>query len=115
MASPQIDYVEFASTDLAASKQFFSTVFGWRFTDYGAQYSAFARAEAGLDGGFHPAESVQAGGPLVVLRSAALEQTQAAIEAAGGVIVEPIFAFPGGRRFHFREPGGNVLAVWSDS
>ncbi len=115
MASPQIDYVEFASTDLAASKQFFSTVFGWRFTDYGPQYSAFARAEAGLDGGFYPAESVQAGGPLVVLRSAALEQTQAAIEAAGGVIVEPIFAFPGGRRFHFREPGGNVLAVWSDS
>jgi predicted enzyme related to lactoylglutathione lyase len=38
-----------------------------------------------------------------------------AVTAAGGEIVKPIFAFPGGRRFHFREPGGNELAVWSET
>lgn len=54
------------------------------------------------------------GSVLVVLYSADLAQTQAKIEAAGGTIVKPVFDFPGGRRFHFSEPGGNELAVWSD-
>lgn len=37
------------------------------------------------------------------------------ISAAGSVIIKPIFAFPGGRRFHFSEPSGNEFAVWSDA
>jgi len=111
----KINYLEFASRDPAATQAFFSTVFGWRFTDYGPDYTAFDGA--GIDGGFYRAEasaSVAAGSVLVVLYSADLAQTQAKIEAAGGTIVKPIFDFPGGRRFHFTEPGGNELAVWSD-
>lgn len=111
----KINYVEFASCDLAASKQFFADTFGWQFQDYGDAYSAFSGA--GLDGGFFSGEqtaSTATGSALIVLYSNNLEDTQEKIEQAGGRITQAIFAFPGGRRFHFREPGGNELAVWSE-
>ena len=112
---PGINYVEYAARDLAATKAFFEAAFGWRFTDYGPDYTAFS--DQGLDGGFYRAElkAVAAqGSALLVFYSATLEETQRAVEAAGGVIVKPIFPFPGGRRFHFCEPSGNEFAVWSD-
>ena len=31
----QIDYIEFPATDIEGSKRFYSTVFGWKFEDYG--------------------------------------------------------------------------------
>lgn len=111
----KIDYVEFPARDLAATKAFFSAVFGWAFTDYGPDYSAFAGQ--GLDGGFFRAGLAAdsgMGSALIVFYSMDLEDTLARIEAAGGTINKPIFGFPGGRRFHFREPSGNELAVWSD-
>lgn len=112
----KINYVEFPATNLAAAKQFFSTVFGWTFVDYGPEYTAFANA--GLDGGFFKSEQVvstQSGSALIVFYSRQLEQTRQKIESAGGSIIKPIFSFPGGRRFHFADPNGNEYAVWSDS
>jgi predicted enzyme related to lactoylglutathione lyase len=112
----KIDYVEYPTHDLQASKAFFTRVFDWTFEDYGPQYTAFSNA--GLDGGFFPSETTATtdnGGALIVFYSAELEQTLAKIELAGGKICKPIFSFPGGRRFHFIEPGGNELAVWSDA
>jgi predicted enzyme related to lactoylglutathione lyase len=109
-----INYVEFGTPDLPATKRFFEAAFGWTFTDYGPDYAAFAGQ--GLDGGFFtaPAVSRQAqGGALIVFHSAQLEDTLARVQAAGGEVLKPIFAFPGGRRFHFAEPGGNELAVWT--
>lgn len=110
-----IDYVEFPSRDLALTKAFFSTVFGWEFTDYGPEYTAFANQ--GLNGGFFYSDKVassEKGGALIIFYSEQLEQTLARIESAGGRIVKPIFSFPGGRRFHFADPTGNEYAVWSD-
>lgn len=114
----KINYVELPAKNLDATKAFFRDVFGWSFTDYGTEYTAFAAAEAGLDGGFYQADfaaSTQTGSALVVLYSSDLAKTQAKIEAAGGVIIKPVFAFPGGRRFHFADPNGNEYAVWSDN
>ncbi len=111
----KIDYVEFPAKDLAATKAFFSRAFGWSFTDYGPDYTAFA--DQGLDGGFFKAElaaTTKSGSALVVLYSDRLEETLSRIEEAGGRILKPIFAFPGGRRFHFAEPSGNEFAVWSE-
>lgn len=111
----KINYVEFPARDLAATKQFFERVFGWSFEDYGPDYMAFSKQ--GLDGGFFRSDksaTTGQGSALVVFYSQDLEQTQAKIEQAGGRIVEPIFSFPGGRRFHFSEPSGNEFAVWSD-
>ena len=106
-----INYLEFPSRNLAATKAFFSTVFGWTFTDYGPEYTAFSNA--GMDGGFYAADQVSttANGSA----SANLEATQDNIENAGGLIVKPIFSFPGGRRFQFTEPAGNEFAVWTDT
>lgn len=111
----KINYVEFPARDLAATKKFFETVFGWTFVDYGPEYTSFA--EQGTDGGFFKADlasTTENGGALIVFYSDALEKVQEKVENAGGEIVKPIFGFPGGRRFHFKEPSGNELAVWSD-
>ena len=113
----QINYVELAATDVARAKKFYASVFGWSFQDWGADYIGFDAKSAGLDGGFRKAESGQKSGdgaPLVVLYSADLKATESAILAAGGSIAVPTFEFPGGRRFHFSDGVGNVLAVWSE-
>ncbi len=111
----KMNYVEFPAKDLAATKAFFEAVFGWSFTDYGPDYSAFENQ--GLDGGFFQADlasSTENGAALVIFYSAQLEATLAKVEKAGGAILKPIYAFPGGRRFHFTEPSGNEFAVWGE-
>jgi predicted enzyme related to lactoylglutathione lyase len=108
----RVDYIEFPTTNIEASKRFYSGVFGWEFTDYGPDYSSFR--DGRMSGGFASAPTVAAGGPLVVLYSIGLEEIEAAIQAHGGQIVRETFEFPGGRRFHFTDPSGNELAVWSD-
>lgn len=107
-----IQYVELYAADLEKVKSFYSTVFGWTFTDYGDGYTAFDNS--GLEGGFEKVESVTPGGPLVVLYHADLELARENVVTGGGAIVREIFSFPGGRRFHFTDPSGNELAVWSD-
>lgn len=108
----RIDYVEFPTTDMSETKKFYSGVFGWSFTDYGPDYASFH--DGRLGGGFVAAPEVAAGGPLVVLYAVSLEDMEAKITECGGKIVRETFEFPGGRRFHFTDPGGNELAVWSD-
>jgi pimeloyl-ACP methyl ester carboxylesterase/predicted enzyme related to lactoylglutathione lyase len=108
-----IDYIEFLVRDTEASKRFYAAAFGWTFTDYGPDYAGIHGRDR-EQGGLRRADSVPKGGPLVVLYSTDLEATHAAVQAAGGKIVQEIFAFPGGRRFHFEDPSGNVLAVWSE-
>lgn len=111
----KINYVEFPANDLEAIKTFFAKAFGWSFTDYGPEYTAFSNE--GLDGGFYRSgrsSSTENGSALIVFYSRHLEQTQARIERAGGAVIKPIFPFPGGRRFHFTDPCGNEFAVWSD-
>ncbi|HEY3706343.1 MAG TPA: VOC family protein [Terracidiphilus sp.] len=113
----KINYIEFSASDVGKAKEFYSSVFAWKFQVWGAEYISFDHDSAGIDGGFRLAnDGEQAGGctPLVVLYSADLLATQDAIVAAGGSIVVPTFEFPGGRRFHFSDGVGNVLAVWSE-
>ena len=111
----KINYVELPATDLTLVKTFYQHVFDWQFTDYGPEYTAFNNA--GLDGGFFASDkkaSTETGSALIVLYSRTLEHTKAKVVESGGTIVQDIFSFPGGRRFHFADPAGNELAVWSD-
>jgi len=110
--SEQIQYIEFLSQDLSVIKNFYSQGFGWKFTDYGPTYCGFEGVH--VDGGFELGIPVK-GSVLVILYSEALEETKAKVETAGGIIVKDIFSFPGGKRFHFTDPDGNELAVWSDT
>ena len=107
----RIDYIEFPAADIAGVKTFYSGLFGWKFTDYGPDYTSFA--DGRLAGGFYK-HGASPGGPLIVIYAADLEGMQAKVKAAGGTIAKAIFSFPGGRRFHFADPSGNELAVWSD-
>ena len=111
----KINYVEFPAINIKEAKNFFSKAFGWEFTDYGPDYTAFSNE--GLDGGFFKSDlnaSTKKGSALIILYSNELEKTQSKIENAGGSIIKPVFSFPGGRRFHFTDPNGNEYAVWSD-
>lgn len=110
-----IDYVEMPSRDLAETKRFFSALFGWSFEDYGPDYAAFN--DGRMTGGFFLAEEVwssAAACPLVVFYTAELEMSRADVVRLGGEITRDIFAFPGGRRFHFRAPGSGEFAIWSE-
>lgn len=111
MASPRIDYVELPSaTAHELTRAFYSKAFGWRFADYGPDYAATegGTVDVGLNGQVEEALSA----PLPVVRVDDLELAFAAVIAAGGLISRAIFAFPGGRRFHFIDPSGSELAVW---
>jgi len=107
----RIDYIEFHATDMAKIKAFYTQAFGWKFTDYGPDYVSFD--DGRITGGFWK-EGKAGAGPLVILYGVDLDATVARVRAAGGTIVKPPFAFPGGRRFHFADPSGNELAVWSE-
>lgn len=105
----RIDYIEFPSTDRAATSSFFTAAFGWGITSYGPEYDGLEAA--GIDGGVdQAAERVAA--TMAIIRTEDLDAAEQRVVAAGGIITRAQFDFPGGRRFHFREPGGNELAVW---
>jgi hypothetical protein len=107
----KVDYVELPGGDLPALKAFYTGAFGWTFTDYGPTYAAF---NEGVDGGFQADDGQAPAKPLVILYAHDLEAMEAKVTAAGGRVTRPIFSFPGGRRFHFADPAGNELAVWSE-
>lgn len=112
MALPRIDYVELPSvTAHEVTRGFYAKAFGWKFTNFGSDYAATTTddVDVGLNG--QPDEGLSA--PLPVIRVDDLEAVFDAVTKAGGLIAKPIFSFPGGRRFHFVDPSGSELAVWS--
>jgi predicted enzyme related to lactoylglutathione lyase len=117
MSTPEnnlrLDYVEFATSDLAATKKFLTAAFGWKFTDYGPDYASFA--DGRITGGLYAApDAPRKMNPMIVIFAVNLEDAEARVTRAGGKIVKPAFEFPGGRRFQFTEPAGLELSVWSD-
>ena len=112
MAGARIDYVELPSaTAHELTRAFYTKAFGWEFADYGPTYAATTNGttDVGLQG--DSSDSLSA--PLPVIRVDDLEGAFDAVSKAGGVIAKPIFAFPGGRRFHFIDPSGSEMAVWT--
>ncbi len=110
----KLNYVEFPAKYLTKTKDFFSRAFGWSFIDYGPSYTAFENC--GLDGGFFQSDlssRVVNGSALLVILTDDLESAYAKVIKYGGIITQEIFEFPGGKRFHFTEPSGNELAVWT--
>ena len=108
MPSP-IVYLELPSSNIAADKLFYATLFSWSFEDFGPDYAAFH--QAGLEGGFNATNDGRSKSPLPVIQTGSIEAMELSVAAAGGTITVPTFAFPGGRRFHFTDPSGNELAV----
>jgi uncharacterized protein len=107
----EITMVEYPSSTAAGSAQFLTDVFGWTATTYGPQYTDVSGG--GIAVGFQADPAGQPAGPLLVIEVADLAEARSRLEAAGGVVTREPFDFPGGSRFHFREPGGNELAVWT--
>ena len=110
-----VDYIEFqakSADELVAAKQFYGSVFGWIYKDWGSDYAD--TQSSGLGTGISVDRTNQPQHPLVVIYAESLETSRANVIAAKGEITKDIFAFPGGRRFHFLDPAGNELAVWSE-
>lgn len=110
----RINYIELPANDFAAIEAFYSAAFGWTFTSYGPEYHAFN--DGAFDGGFFKSKLTsrqENGSTLAVLLSHDLDASYATVKQHGGIIHKEIFAFPGGRRFHFLDPHGNELSVWT--
>ncbi len=109
-----INYIELPMKKSAETKKFYQQVFGWEFTDWGPDYISFSGAN--IDGGFNGLgeAKITSPGVLVVLYASDLDAKLEEVTHAGGKIVKPIYEFPGGKRFHFNDPNGNELAVWSE-
>lgn len=108
----RIDYVEIPVTDLKKAREFFAALFGWSFQEWGDDYMSFN--DGRIAGGFRRAtEPAPATGVLVVFFSTDLERDLDRVQELGATISEPIFSFPGGRRFHFVDPAGTEFAIWS--
>lgn len=111
----RINYVELTVTDLEAAKAFYGQAFGWEFNDYGPAYAGIQGADGTEVGGLDAMSDPRpVGGPFVILYSEDLDATTQAIKLAGGSITQGPYEFPGGRRFHFTDPSGNELGVWSE-
>jgi uncharacterized protein len=111
-----LDYVEISVTDLARAREFYGQAFGWRFNDYGPDYAGIQTADGGGEvGGLGVGRDTGPGGVLALLRSDDLDASVAAVEAAGGSVVEAPYDYPGGRRFFFGDPDGNVLGAYQPS
>ena len=108
-----IDYIELSVVDVSEAKRFYGAAFGWAFNDYGPDYAGI-QGQGREMGGLSKDAGVRPGGPLVILYSRALDDTLTKVKQAGGHIVKEPYGFPGGRRFHFSDPSGNELAVWSE-
>jgi predicted enzyme related to lactoylglutathione lyase len=107
-----INYIEFKAKDLDDIIKFYSEAFGWTFTSYGENYISFS--EGGVAGGFEKTDESITNGVLVILYHSNLQQIKNKVIKSGGQITKDIFSFPGGHRFHFQDPSGNELAVWSE-
>ena len=108
----QIDLIEFpvkSGEQLKQTKEFFTNVFGWKYNDWGEDYSD--TTESGASSGINADGGSSM--PLTVVYSADLEKTKQLVLQNGGKIIVDTYSFPGGKRFHFIEPSGNELAVWS--
>lgn len=109
-----INYIELGAPDLAATKAFYAAAFGWSFNDYGPGYAGIRHPGGeGEIGGLNAGTTPRPGGLLVLIESQELDGTLAAVIAAGGTITNGPYAYPGGRRFHFRDPAGNELGVYA--
>jgi len=105
----RISYLELPVANTGTAKAFYGDAFGWTFTDFGPTYAATLSGDTDL--GFQADSAQKTTAALPVVEVSDLEATLAAVERAGGKITVPIFAFPGGRRFHFRDPDGHELAA----
>jgi len=110
----EINYIEFEVDDMERAKRFYAAAFDWQFNDYGPGYAGIRKQDGGEAGGLRLSSEGTAGGPLVILYSDDLERSVSAVREAGGEVLREPYEFPGGRRFHFRDPSGNELAVWSE-
>lgn len=110
----EIDYIELAVSDMTDAKRFYREAFGWNFNEYSDAYAGIRHGSGHEVGGLRLDADVVPGGPLVILYSDDLEASVDAVRRAGGAVPRGIELFPGGRRFEFSDPSGNVLAVWSD-
>ena len=110
MASPRLDYVELPVSNIEDSARFYETAFGWTLTRFAPTYAATTTGDT--DVGLQADQSAACEAPLPVIQVEDVDATASAVEAAGGEIIRPVFDFPGGRRFHFRDPSGNELAAW---
>jgi len=113
-----IDYVEFAVDDVEAAKAFYGKALGWTFNDYGPDYAGIqdpTRPGEEFGGLNRVAATGRGDGVVALARTDDADASLASVLAAGGRIVVELNEYPGGRRFKFADPWGNIVGVYQPS
>jgi predicted enzyme related to lactoylglutathione lyase len=111
-----ISYIEISVANMSRARDFYGRAFGWKFNDYGPEYSGIQAPDGnGEVGGLGVGRGTGPGGVIALLYSEDLDASAAAVEGAGGTIIDAPYAYPGGRRFIFGDVDGNVLGVYQPS
>jgi predicted enzyme related to lactoylglutathione lyase len=106
----RLAYVELPAKTTGPLIDFYTSAFGCDFTDYGPDYAATTTND--VDIGLNASTEMSIAFVLALFQVEDLEAALARVSAGGGTITVPIFAYPGGRRFHFKDPAGNELGVF---
>ena len=115
---PVLDYIEFAVGDVERAKTFYAAAVGWSFNDYGPDYAGIRdprRDGEELGGLIAATDATRGEGTLALLRTADADTALERVLAAGATIHTELNDYPGGRRFLFRDPFGNVLGIYEPS
>lgn len=109
----RLNYLELAATNLSQTKAFYEAAFGLTLESFGPTYAGTTTGivDLGLQGDKDEAPRA----PLAGFQVDDLDAALGAVVAAGGHVTKPVFAFPGGRRFHCVDPSGNEIAVWQSA
>lgn len=110
-------WIDLATQDAAASRDFYSKLFGWQIdVNPDPQYGGYGRAQ--IDGqdvaGIGPAQSPdQPTAWSFYVGTADAEETARRVEAAGGTVIAPVFDVGDqGRMAVFQDPVGAFISVW---
>ena len=115
MANNTICHVEWPSTDFARTKEFYGTLFGWKFTHWGIDenYVMYECEGSQIGGGFWKVDKVEASqGPVVYIIVDDLEAYVARATQLGGTGSE-IHEIPGiGWSTTIKDPDGNTVGLF---
>lgn len=110
----KICYIELPTKDASRSAEFYGSVFGWSIRKRGDGATAFDDTTGAVGGAFVDGRPPGSPGPLIYIMVEDAQATVARIGEAGGEIVQPIGVDAPEITARFRDPGGNILAIYQE-
>lgn len=110
----RICYIEMPATDPGRSAEFYSRVFGWTLRRRSDDAIAFDDTTGHVSGAYIPGRPAQSPGFVLYIQVDDAEAMVEKLKSHGAEIVQPIGGDPGQITARFRDPGGNIVAIYQE-